>query len=39
MAKKILPHVGDAPRNLDIINRDGLDIWVKGQQSHWTCME
>ena len=38
-AVKILPHVGDAQRNLDLTKRDGVEVWGKGQQSHWTCIK
>lgn len=34
---RILPHVKDAQINLDIVSRDGLEVWSGIQRSNWSC--
>lgn len=36
-AKRLLPHVGEAPGNLEAIRRDGVEAWLAAQKRRWAC--
>jgi hypothetical protein len=35
--RKLLPHVGEAPSNLEAIRRDGVEAWAAAQKKRWAC--
>jgi hypothetical protein len=36
-AKRLLPHVEEAPASLAAIRRDGVEAWLSAQERRWSC--
>jgi hypothetical protein len=36
-AVRLLPHVSEAPPSLELIRREGFEVWVEAQKKRWSC--
>jgi hypothetical protein len=36
---RLLPHVGEAPGNLEAVRRDGVEGWLAAERLRWSCPE
>jgi len=38
-AARFLPHVGEAGSSLELIRREGVEVWLAAQKKRWSCPE